>query len=232
MEIPNHIGLIPDGNRRFSKRLMLKPWKGHEFGYKKFKRLLEWCREYKIKELTIYAFSLENFKRPKKEFNFLMELFKEAFKELITSGDKEKLKNIRIKFIGRLKLFPQEIQNIMYELEEKTKNNKPYKLNLAMAYSGRAEIVDTTKKLIKKVQEGNLKIENINESIFKENLELTTEPDLIIRTSESRLSGFLPYQSAYSEIVFLPKILWPEFNKQDFIDCINKFSSRKRRFGN
>ncbi len=228
--VPRHIGIIPDGNRRFSKHLMLKPWKGHEFGYQKFKRVIEWCKEYKIKEITIYAFSLENFKRPKEEFDYLMKLFKEAFSELMTSKDKEKIENIKISFIGRLKLFPKEVQEKMRELAMQTKNNTPYKLNLAMAYSGQAEIVDTTKELIKKVQNGELKIEDIDESMFEKNLELSSEPDLIIRTSEKRLSGFLSYQSAYAELIFVDK-LWPEFEKEDFIECLNEFSLRKRRFG-
>tara|TARA_Y100000310_G_C20496060_1_gene721588 strand:+ start:183 stop:884 length:702 start_codon:yes stop_codon:yes gene_type:complete len=229
-QVPKHIGLIIDGNRRFSKRLMLKPWKGHEFGYKKVKKVIEWCKEYpNIKEITIYAFSLENFKRPKKEFDYLMGLFKKAFQELMTK-DKERLKQIKVQFIGRIKLFPKEIQKVMQELQEKTKNNKPYTLNFAMAYSGQAEVVDATKRIVEKVENGDLNIDEINEQVFKENLDLSSEPDLVIRTSEKRLSGFLLFQSAYAEIMFVDK-LWPEFEKEDFVACINEFSSRKRRFG-
>jgi len=119
----------------------------------------------------------------------------------------------------------------MQELMEFTKNNSPFKVNFAMAYSGRAEIVDATKLIIKKIKNKELKEEDLNENIFAKNLYLNSEPDLIIRTSESRLSGFLTYQSTYSELEFLPDKLWPEFSKEDFTNCIKKFYTRQRRFG-
>ncbi len=229
MKIPKHVGFIIDGNRRFAKRLMQTPEKGHEWGYKKVKELIDWCKEYKIKELTIYAFSLENFDRPKMEFDYLMNLCEKAFKEL--ENEKEKIKDICVKFIGRIHMFPDKVQKAMYSLIEKTKNNKPFKLNFAMAYSGRAEIIDAVKKIAEAVKNGNLNVNEIDEKLLQENLYLNSDPDLIIRTSESRLSGFLLWQSSYSEIIFLPNLLWPEFTKEHFIGCLKEFSDRERRFG-
>ncbi len=229
MKTPKHIGIIVDGNRRFAKRLMLNKEKGHEWGYKKIKELLEWCKELKIKELTIYVFSLENFNRPKREFNYLMRLFEKAFKEL--EKEQEKLKETKIRFIGRLNFFPERVQQSMFSLMEKTKNNKPYQVNFAIAYSGRAEIVDAIKKIAESVKYNNLEIKDINENLVSDNLYLSSDPDLIIRTSESRLSGFLLWQSSYSEIIFLPEVLWPELTRKKFIECLKEFSNRKRRFG-
>src|SRR3989339_752551 len=226
--IPKHVGIILDGNRRFAKRLMLKPIKGHEWGYEKVKKTFEWCKEFNIKELTLYAFSIENFDRPKEEFDYLMNLFKKAFTELQKD---ERVKDIKINFIGRIEMFPENVKKPMYELMEKTKNNKPYTINFAMAYGGRSEIIDATKKIAEKVKEGKLDIKEINEEVFKHNLYLDSDPDLIIRTSESRLSGFLTYQSVYAEIIFLPDKLWPEFDKEDFIACLKEYSNRQRRFG-
>ncbi len=228
-KVPEHIGIILDGNRRFAKRLMLKPWKGHELGYEKIEKLFNWCKELNIKELTLYTFSIENFDRPKKEFNYLMKLFLKAFSNL--KKDKKKTKDIFFKFIGRLYMFPDNIQQAMYDLMEETKNNNPYKINFAMAYGGRAEIIDTTKKIAEQVKDGKLNIDEINEEVFKHNLYLDSEPDLIIRTSESRLSGFLTFQSVYSELIFLPDIMWPEFDKKDLVKCLQEYSNRKRRFG-
>ena len=134
-KVPRHVGIILDGNRRFAKRLMLKPWKGHEWGAKKIQKLVDWCLEYDLKELTLYVFSLENFDRPKTEFNFLMDLFRKEFSNF---KNDPKLKFTRVNFIGRIQMFPKDIQEIMQELMEKTKNNKKFILNFAMAYSGRA----------------------------------------------------------------------------------------------
>ena len=226
--MPKHIGIILDGNRRFAKRLMQNPAKGHEWGYRKIKELFDWCRELKIQELTLYAFSLENFDRPKIEFDYLMKLVKKAFKELY----KEKnLSETKISFIGRIWMFPKDVQREMFRLIEKTKNNKPFKINFAMAYSGRAEIVDAVKKIAEKVKYGSLDPSAISENTIKNNLYIDSDPDLIIRTAESRLSGFLLWQSSYSEIIFLPNKLWPEFSKKDFIGCLEEYSKRERRFG-
>ncbi len=228
--VPHHIGIILDGNRRFAKRLMLKPWKGHEWGAKKLRHLFEWCKEYDIKELTLYAFSVENFDRPKNEFNYLMDLFRKEF-DTVLADPKIHESNLRFHFIGRLWMFPKDIQERMQKIMDLTKSHTQYVVNFAMAYGGRAEVVDAAKKIAEQVKDNKLKIEDINEQVFSENLYMQDEPDLIIRTSESRLSGFLPWQSIYSEIIFLPDTLWPEFEKKDFVACINEFQKRQRRYG-
>jgi tritrans,polycis-undecaprenyl-diphosphate synthase [geranylgeranyl-diphosphate specific] len=228
--IPKHIGIILDGNRRFAKRLMLKPFKGHEYGYEKIRELFRWCKEYEIKEATLYTFSIENFDRPKKEFDYLMNLFEKSFKK--SSKDKIIHENkIKINFVGRIEMFPEKVKKSMHELMNATKSYKDYVVNFAMAYGGRAEIIDATKKISKQIQEGKLDIENINEETFNKNMYLDSEPDLIIRTSESRLSGFLLWQGSYAEIIFLPKVLWPEFSKKHFEECLQEYSNRNRRFG-
>ena len=229
-KVLRHLGIVLDGNRRFSKRLMLKPFKGHEWGAKKVEALIEWCGEYKIKELTLYAFSIENFDRPKGEFDYLMKLFVKEFKKV--SKDKRLYDNkIRVNFIGRINMFPEEVQKAMKDLVEKTKDHNKFILNFAMAYGGRAEIIDATKKIAEQIKKGELDIDSINEEVFSKNLYIESEPDLIIRTSESRLSGFLLWQGSYAEIIFLPNVLWPEFSKENFVECINEYNKRQRRFG-
>jgi len=166
MNVPKHIGIILDGNRRFAKRLMLKPWKGHEWGAEKVKKLLEWVKELGIKELTLYAFSIENFNRPKDEFDFLMDLFRREF-ELLKDDAKVMEEKIRINIIGRIWMFPEDIREKMYYIMEKTKNNDKYIINIAMAYGGRAEIIDATKKIAEQVKAGRININDINEEVFK-----------------------------------------------------------------
>jgi len=229
-KVLHHVGLVVDGNRRFAKRLMLKPYMGHEWGAKKIREFLRWCQELSIKEVTLFTFSVENFNRPKGEFDYLMDLFEREFKKI--SNDAEIYENkIRIKFIGRIFMFPEKVQLAMRELEEKTKNHDQFFVNFAMAYGGRAEIVDAAKRIAEKIESGELKVGEIDEKTFREHLYLDSDPDLIIRTSESRLSGFLLWQSSYSELIFLTDVMWPEFTKEHFITCINEYKKRKRRFG-
>ena len=221
-EMPRHLAIILDGNRRFAKRLMLEPWKGHELGAEKVEKLLDWCKELGIREITLYCFSLENFNRPKKEFNFLMKIFKKEFSKMKT--DKRVHNNkIKIRFVGKTELFDSEMQKIIRGLEEVTKDYDNYRINFAFAYGGRQEIVDAVKRLVENEEE-------INEENLKKNLWLNTEPDLIIRTGgEKRTSNFLPWQSTYSEWIFLDK-MWPEFTKQDLIECVEEYGERQRRF--
>tara|TARA_Y100000310_G_scaffold340956_2_gene438511 strand:- start:5447 stop:6079 length:633 start_codon:yes stop_codon:yes gene_type:complete len=209
---------------------MLKPWKGHEWGAKKVEQLLDWCKDLKIKELTLFAFSTENFNRPKLEFDYIMKVFKESYIKL--KQDARVMKNkIKIRFIGRLHLFPKEIQTLMHEIMEQTKDNAAYIVNFAMGYGGRAEIIDATRKIAAQVKQGTLDVNKINEEIFEDNLYMPDEPDLIIRTGgEQRISGFLLYQGSYAEYYFEKK-KWPEFEKEDLIKAVEDYSSRKRRFG-
>jgi tritrans,polycis-undecaprenyl-diphosphate synthase [geranylgeranyl-diphosphate specific] len=231
--VPRHIGIILDGNRRFAKKLMLKPWMGHEWGAKKLRQFLDWCRELGIKEVTAYTLSIQNFDRPKEEFDYLMKLFLNEFTELMQSAKVAELKQkgIRITFIGRVHLFPQPVQAAMHKLMELTKDNTPYRVNFAMAYGGREEVIDAVKKLGKDVQKGKLDIDAINEEVFGKYLYINADPDLIIRTGgEKRTSNFLPWQGIYSEWFFIDKP-WPEFEKADLVTVLEEFQQRERRFG-
>ena len=223
----NHVGIIMDGNRRFSKRLMLKPWQGHEHGAKKVKEILNWCKEYDIRNITLYAFSYENFNRPKEEFNFLMKLFLKEFDDLIANPEDLEKDKIKIKFIGRIDKFPDDVRQRMDKLMDMTKDYDNYIVNFAMAYSGRIELVDAVKKMIEK----GMKADEVDEKSIMDHLYLNSEPEIIIRTGgERRMSNFLTFQSVYSELFFTDK-LWPEFAKEDFEAIIDEFNNRDRRFG-
>jgi len=227
---PKHVAMILDGNRRFARKHAWHPFKGHEKGLEKMNSVLRWCKELEFEELTVYAFSIQNFKRAKEEVKLLMGLFIKASEDLFNSKEEE-LKELSIRFIGRRELLPQNVQEAMMKEKEKTKHNKPYKLNVCLAYGGREEIADATKIIAQKVQKGELKAEDINETTLNEHLQLQSEPDMIIRTSyEHRTSNFLPWQSWYSEWYFLKK-LWPEIEKEDLIQCVEEFKQRDRRFG-
>ncbi|MFH1840123.1 MAG: polyprenyl diphosphate synthase [Nanoarchaeota archaeon] len=231
MKVPKHIAIILDGNRRFAKRLMLKPWKGHEYGAKKVEKLFDWCKEYKIKELTVYCLSLENFNRPKEEFDYLMNLFRKEYEGLLKEESKIHENKVKINFVGRLNLLPQDIQGTIKEITEKTKDYDGYTVNFAMAYGGKQEVIDATIKIAEAIKSGNLDIDKINEETFNDNLILKSSPELIIRTGgEKRTSNFLIWQGAYSEWIFLEK-MWPEFEKEDFVSCLEEYDARERRFG-
>lgn len=232
MNFPSHIGLILDGNRRFAKTLNQDVWKGHEFGYKKVLELLKWCKELQIKEVTLYVFSIQNFNRPKKEFDYLMELFMKAANEAFLKDSKEKInENLKVSFIGRIKLLPTNVREAIKKIENRTKKNEEYKLNIAIAYGGKEEIEDAVKKIAKDVKKGTLNPLKINLNTINKYVYLNSSPDLIIRTGgEKRTSNFLIWQSPYSEWMFLDK-KWPEFTKKDFIKCLNDYSKRERRIG-
>ena len=227
---PGHIAIILDGNRRYARKKGMQPWKGHNFGAKKVEDMLKWCRDLGIKELTLYSFSMDNFKRPEKEKKAIFRLFKKNFERL--EKDERLMKNgIKVNFIGRIGMFPKDIQEKMHSLMGKTKENEKFKVNFAMAYSGKAEITDSIKKITQKINNKEININDINESLIKNNLYLSSEPDIFIRPGgEKRLSDFLIWQSAYSELFFVDK-LWPEFTKQDLVDIIKEFRQRERRFG-
>ena len=229
--VPKHVGIILDGNRRFAKRLMMKPWQGHEWGAKKIRAVMDWAREEGVRELTLYCFSIENFhSRPKKEFDYLMDLFVKEF-ESVKSDEKLHKHQIRINFIGRIWMFSEKIQKAMRDLMEMTKKYDKYVINFAMAYGGRAEIVDAVKRVAEEVKRGKLNVDQINEEMFAQRLYMPDEPELVIRTGgEKRSSNFLNYQAAYSEWVYVEK-MWPEFEKGDFVECLKEFGSRHRRFG-
>lgn len=212
-----------DGNRRWARVNNLKTIKGHLNGQKTLEKVLNWCKEADISILTLYAFSNENWQRPKEEVDFLMKAFYLAF-----SRDIEKLNknNIKVRVIGDLKNLPEKLQKVILKAMDLTKNNNDFILNLAINYSGRLEIVQAVNKAL----ESSRKIDedSISQNLYTANL---PDPDLIIRTSgEKRLSGFLLWQSAYSELVFV-KNYWPDFSKIDFDLALEDFYQRQRRFG-
>lgn len=228
--IPKHVGIILDGNRRFAKRLMLEPWKGHEWGAKKVEELFLWCKELGIKELTLYCFSIQNFNRPHGEFMYLMKIFKESFDNLMKDKRIEEYQ-VRVRVIGRLSMFPEDLQKRFSAIMEQTKNHSQYFINFAMAYGGQEEIIDATKFIAQHVKQGILDPESIDKETFRHYLYLPDEPDLIIRTSgEHRISNFLSFQGAYAEYIFLDS-MWPEFTKEHLMDCLAEYSKRQRRFG-
>jgi len=227
----SHLGVILDGNRRFAKRLMLQPWKGHEWGAKKVRQLMDWSNDLGIKELTLFAFSVQNFNRPKKEFDYLMELFKSEFNRLNTPENIADLrqKGVKINFIGRLHLFASDVREKMERLMEKTKQNGMFTVNFAMAYGGQEEILDAMSAMAEKIRSGTLK--EITKDVFESHLYMKDEPDLIIRTGgDRRTSNFLIWQSWYSEWLFLDKF-WPEFEKEDLLRAVEDYQNRERRFG-
>jgi tritrans,polycis-undecaprenyl-diphosphate synthase [geranylgeranyl-diphosphate specific] len=218
-----HIGIILDGNRRFAKKENKESWKGHQEGAKRVEDLLNWCKELEIKQITLYCFSIENFKRPEKELKFLMKLFKKEFEKL-RKDKRLKKDKIKINVFGEKERLDKGFQKLIKKIEDETKNNNNYIINFAIAYGGRQEILCAIKKLVRERKE-------ITEENFKNCLWLKDEPDLIIRTgSEKRSSNFLPWQSTYSEWFFLDK-MWPEFTKSDLEEIIKEFKNRERRFG-
>ena len=222
--VPKHIAIILDGNRRFAKKLRLRPWKGHDFGIRKLDELFGWCIELGIKELTLYCFSTENFKRAKKEIDYLFSLFWKEF-EKIKKGEGVFKDKVRVNVVGRMSMFSKKMQEAMLEAMKKTETNKALAVNLALAYGGRQEIVDAFKRIMK----SNTK--NIDENTITQNLYLKSEPDIVIRPGgEVRTSNFLTWQSIYSEWFFTKK-LWPEFTKKDLAKCIEELNRRERRFG-
>ena len=229
-KVPKHIAIILDGNRRYARKLGLQPWKGHEFGLRKLEELFNWCMELGIKELTLYCFSTENFKRNKKEMNYLFSLFRKEFKKIREKKGLYKDK-IKVNVIGRLNLFSKKMQDAMLATMEKTKANNNLVVNLALGYGGRQEITDALKAMIKDVQNKKLKASEINESTISKYVYLSSEPEMVIRPGgEIRTSNFLTWQSTYSEWIFIKK-LWPEFTKKDLMRCIDEFNMRARRFG-
>jgi tritrans,polycis-undecaprenyl-diphosphate synthase [geranylgeranyl-diphosphate specific] len=211
---PEHIAIILDGNRRWASEKVMNPWLGHEKGADKVEQLLDWCLELDVKSITLYAFSTENFQRSGEEVDEIMRIAQERFQKLLTDrrihGDK-----IRVKVIGRVALLPKDFQQLISDVEKSTQDYDQHFLNFAFAYGGRAEIVDAARRIAEEVHEGKLDPAKVDEKTFEQHLYTShmskQDPDLIIRTSgEERLSGFLLWQSAYSELCFLD-VYWPDF---------------------
>jgi len=233
-EKPEHIAIILDGNRRWASERLLNPWIGHQHGAKKIEDLLKWCLDLDVRSITLYAFSTENFQRPTEEVNEILRIADEKLKEVLTNEEIHK-HEVKVKVIGRLNLLPESLQETIRQAEESTKKYEEHFLNVAIAYGGRAEIVDATKEISRRVRRGDLDPGEIDEAIFEQHLYTAhlskQDPDLIIRTSgEERLSGFLLWQCAYSELCFLD-VYWPDFRKIDLLRAVRTYQKRKRRFG-
>lgn len=228
--LPQHIAIIMDGNGRWAEKKFLGRINGHRKGIEVVKDIVEFCRELGIGYLTLYTFSKENWNRPVQEVNALMELLEQHLKnellKLVKNG-------IRFKAIGNIGELPENIRNIIKEVEAKTKDNKGMVLNLALSYGGRTEIVEAAKKVALEAMRGALDIADITEETFARYLytDGIPDPDLLIRTSgEFRISNFLLWQLAYTEI-YVTDVLWPDFNRQHFIGALLDFQNRERRFG-
>ncbi len=230
--MPRHVGMILDGNRRWAREAGLRELSGHEYGFTKLKEVLRWCWQLGIRTVTVYALSTENFKRSDVELNELFKLAGKGFKEVLDNQDIHE-NRVQVRTIGRLDLLSDELNAVIKEAVERTKDYQDRRLNIAMAYGGRAEIIDATKKIFDLVLDGKLKVSDIDEETISNHLYTAgdPDPDLIIRTSgEERLSGFLLWQSAYAEFYFLD-VFWPELRRIDFLRAVRTFQRRKRRFG-
>lgn len=228
--LPKHIAIIMDGNRRWAKDRGLTTKEGHKAGSKNLENIAKFCNKIGIRYLTVYAFSTENWKRSQAEVSALMFILKANLDAMLKRMD---LENIRIKVIGEKENIPKDISLRIEKLVEKTKNNIGLTLNIAFNYGGRAEIVHATKIIAQKVKDGELSIEDINENTISNNIYTKgqPDPDLMIRTSkELRTSNFLPWQLTYTEFYF-PDKHWPEFSEEDLIEAIRVYQSRNRRFG-
>ncbi|MEK7168040.1 MAG: polyprenyl diphosphate synthase [Patescibacteria group bacterium] len=226
MEQLQHLAIIMDGNRRWAKGKGLPAFEGHRQGYQKAKQVGDWCLDRGIKILTVFAFSTENWQRSKKEVDTLMKLLEFALTKDLKIYIK---KGIKIKVLGKIKDFSQRLQKAIAEAEEKTKNGEKGVLNLCLNYGGRLEIVEAVKKICKEKISPN----KITEKTISDHLWTKSEPDpeLVIRTSgEMRLSGFLTWQSVYSELYFCKKN-WPDFSEKDLDEALGEYWRRRRRFG-
>lgn len=228
LKMPKHVAIILDGNGRWAKARGLSRSMGHKAGFENLKKVSEYIFSVGVRELSVYAFSTENFKRDKEEVDYLMDLFVTKFKALINMK-----KDIKIVFSGRKENLRFDVVEAMNTIEEKTKECKTHILNICLNYGGRAEIVDAAKKIAVDYKEGKLDLDDLDESKYKEYLyQNMMDIDLLIRTSgELRVSNFLLYQLSYAEFYF-PNVMFPDFDKKEFDKAIEAYNNRDRRFGN
>ncbi len=227
--IPNHIGIIMDGNGRWAKKKLLPRYLGHKKGAEVFKNISRFCNKIGIKYLTVYAFSTENWSRPKKEVDFIINILSEYLDDM-KNYTKE---NIKVKFIGEFSVFSEKLRKKISEAETKSFSATGLNLNIAINYGGKSEIINAVKNTITFFNENKLLLNDVDENLFSKFLYTKEQPDvdLIIRPSgEYRLSNFMIWQSAYAEYIFMD-ILWPDFKEENLIDALNQYSNRDRRFG-
>jgi tritrans,polycis-undecaprenyl-diphosphate synthase [geranylgeranyl-diphosphate specific] len=230
--VPNHVGIIMDGNRRFAQRLGLDPAAGHLMGRRKLEEVLAWCREVGVRYLTVYAFSTENFNRAVDEVGVLMELFEENYRRLATHEDVHKHR-IRIRTLGRVDLLPPSVQEAARAAEEATRGYDQFFFNVAVAYGGREELLHAVQRIAEQAKDRILEPKEITQELISQHLYTNglPDPDLILRTSgEERISNFLLWQAAYSELYFAD-VFWPALRKKDFLHAIHSYQERARRYG-
>ena len=228
MNIPQHIVLFPDGNRRWAKQNNLPSLDGHKMGYEKLKMLCNWCEDKGVKVLTAFGFSTENWNRSEMEVNYLMGLLEDALLLFKNDPDLNK-KGVRIRVIGQRERLPQSLQNTIKDIELFTGKNNNLFLNLAISYGGKWDILQAVKRIV----EDKIAPDKIDENLVESYLSTAglPNPDLIIRAGgEMRLSNFVLWQAAYSELYFSPKF-WPEFLEEDLDLALQEFDRRSRRFG-
>ncbi len=228
--MPKHIAIIMDGNRRWARQKGLDPKLGHKEGAKTLEKIVRYANKIGLGYITVYAFSTENWKRTEDEVGALMLLLQNYLDDYSKRADTE---NIKVKVLGDISALPEGMQKSINKCMERTKNNTGVTFNIALNYGGRDEIVKAVKKISKQVKEGKINIEDINEQLISDNLYTAGEPDpdLLIRTSgELRTSNFLPWQIVYSEFVFIEKN-WPDFDEKDLDEAIEIYQKRNRKFG-
>ncbi|GAB4303856.1 MAG: polyprenyl diphosphate synthase [Oscillatoriaceae cyanobacterium] len=228
--LPNHVAVIMDGNGRWAKQKGLPRIMGHQRGVDSLKALLRCCKDWGIGALTAYAFSSENWGRPLDEVNFLMSLFERVLRQELKEMMAE---NVQIRFVGNLEALPKSLQAEIESAMTATRNNKDIKFTVATNYGGRQEIVQACRAIAEKVQRGQIQPDQIDEILFERHLYTADlgDPDLLIRTSgEMRLSNFLLWQAAYSEL-YVTDTLWPDFDREEFHRAIYAYQQRHRRFG-
>jgi len=229
-KLPKHLAIIMDGNGRWAQKKCLPRVMGHKAGMEAIKVAVKCCSNIGIKILTVYAFSTENWRRPQDEVNYLMNLLVEYMRKEI---DELNTNKVKIKVLGNLDMLPSQTRNEIVEAVKLTKNNQGMQFNIALNYGGRAEILNACKSIIQSIDDGSISKSDIDEDMFSGYLYTGNDPDpdLIIRTSgEQRISNFLLWQGAYSELVFVDQ-LWPDFNEKVLYSAIIEYQSRSRRFG-
>ena len=224
-----HIAIIMDGNGRWAKSNNKTRLEGHKKGVLAVKKIIQKSIEIRLESLSLYAFSKDNWKRPKLEISGLMGLFSSTIKNELNSF---MANDIKVSFIGDLSKFPKTVRNLIDKTTQDTYDNSSLNLNIALGYSSRIEILDSAKKIINKIILEDLNIDDVDETMFSDNLYYKgSDPDLLIRTGgEHRISDFMLWQIAYSEIFFIKKY-WPDFNEEDFLNVISEFNNRERRYG-
>ncbi|OCL27120.1 di-trans,poly-cis-decaprenylcistransferase [Orenia metallireducens] len=229
-EIPTHVAFIMDGNGRWAKRRGLPRSAGHQAGVKILKEIVKISKELGIKYITTYAFSTENWKRPEKEVNFLMKLFEKVFLEELEKLNQE---GVKVNIIGYKERLPQGVKDKVEQAMERTKNNDTLVLNIALDYGGRSEIIESVRNIGKSLIDSEISLEDIDEKLISQGLYTNQQPDpdLLIRPGgEKRISNFLLWQLAYTELYFTD-VYWPDFNKVAFLEVIKDYQQRERRFG-